>query len=429
MSPPETLAVLPFGNPGGDPQFEYLTSGIAEEIAGTLACVHALRVTASRTAEAAASRHSVGRDAAAELGVATVLEGSARKVGAKLQLQAQLVHVADGAVRWSQRYDRPFAELPAVQVEVVQEVVSALGAAATDMERRLLETPATTDVRAYDSYLQARRFSHQLLRRNQESARELFSQAIDFDGKFGAAYAGLATAHAMLFQYWDSSEENLQAAEAASAEAVSLDGRRPDPHVTRGLALSLVKRYDEAQAEFETAVAICPTSFDACYFLARSCRARGQYAEAAVWFERACDLRPDDYATPALLASCYVSLGRPDDARARQHRSLELAQQHLDRNPDDARTLYLGAGALATIGDTAKAREWAKRAIAMDPDDSAVLYNVACAYAILRLSDSAIDCLEQAIANGFKHWEWIEHDSDLDSLRQHPRFTALLAQR
>ena len=112
-----------------------------------------------------------------------------------------------------------------------------------------------------------------------------------------------------------------------------------------------------------------------------------------------------------------------------QRQALELAEEQLERNPDDARALYLAAGALATLGDGARARQWAKRAIAMDPDDSAVLYNVACAYAILRLSDSAIDCLEQAVANGFGHWQWIEHDSDLDSLREHPRFKAMLAQK
>ena len=76
-----------------------------------------------------------------------------------------------------------------------------------------------------------------------------------------------------------------------------------------------------------------------------------------------------------------------------------------------------------------KAREWAKRAVAMEPEDSAVLYNVACVYTQLGLKDSAIDCLEQAIKNGFGHWEWIEHDSDLDALRDHARFKNLMQQK
>src|SRR3989442_14618893 len=104
-----------------------------------------------------------------------------------------------------------------------------------------------------------------------------------------------------------------------------------------------------------------------------------------------------------------------------QRQALELAEGQLERNPDDARALYLAAGALATLGDSARARQWAKRAVAMDPDDSAVLYNVACAYAILRLTDSAIDCLEQAVANRFCHLQLVEDHLRLHSLaRQAP---------
>jgi Flp pilus assembly protein TadD len=151
--------------------------------------------------------------------------------------------------------------------------------------------------------------------------------------------------------------------------------------------------------------------------------------EAAAWFERACALRPEDYSGLTLLASVYVSLGRIDDARAAQRRALDLAADHLERHPDDTRALYLGAVALSSTGETAKARQWAKRAVAMEPDDSAVLYNVACVYSLLGLADSAIDCLEQAVASGFGHWDWLVHDSDLDPLRAHPRFTALLEGR
>ncbi len=103
-----------------------------------------------------------------------------------------------------------------------------------------------------------------------------------------------------------------------------------------------------------------------------------------------------------------------------------MNQRYLDLNPDDARALYLGAAALAQIGEPAKADGWVRRALAIDPDDGGVLYNVACAYIRLGKTEEAIDCLERAVKNGFGHREWIEQDPDLNPIRDHPRFQALL---
>ena len=103
-----------------------------------------------------------------------------------------------------------------------------------------------------------------------------------------------------------------------------------------------------------------------------------------------------------------------------------IIEQHLELNPDDARALYLGAIDLCYLGDRTRSREWADRALALDPDDAAVLYNVACAYAQLGLIDKALDCLETATLNGAGLRAWIENDPDLNAIRSHPRFQAIL---
>ncbi len=424
-----SIAVLPFANLSGEPDKDYFTDGLAEGVAHTLAPLRALRIAAHASGLAFKGGTLEPREIANRLGVEAVLEGGVRRVGDQLQVTVRLVGVADGAERWASRYDRPLTGVFAVLAEIAAEVARTLGVSATDAEQRAMARSPTTDIAAYDSYLQGRQLAHQLLRRSQDSARMLFEQAVAQDAAFARAHAGLANSHAMMFQYWDSSEANVQAADRASGRAVELGPDVADTHVARGLASSLAKRFDEAHREFATALELRPDCFDACYFLARSYRAEGAMTEAARWFERACALRPEDYATRQLMSSVYTSLGRTEESTALQRKALVLAEEQLERNPDDARALYLAAGALATLGDSARARQWARRAVAMDPDDSAVLYNVACAYAILRLTDSAIDCLEQAVANGFGHWQWIEHDSDLDSLREHPRFKALLAQQ
>lgn len=429
MPTPPSLAVLPFLNLGGAIEQEYLSDGLSEEIRIALAGVHGVHVAPWTASLRFKGRAAEVREAGVELGVAAVLEGSIRKTATRLQVTPQLLSTEDAAPMWSGRFDRPLAEALAIVPDIARQVLAARGVTPTAEEGEALGRPPTTDIRAYDSYLRARQLSHHLLRRNQEYALQLYGDAIKADPSFAQAHAGAAMCAAMMYQYWDSSESNVAAALAASERAAGLAPRLAEARVARGVALSLAKRYDEAEQEFVAAAERQPDSFDAFYFRARSCRSQGQDALAAQWYERACALRPEDYATPQLLASVYMGLGRPEEAKATQRRALQLAERQLERYPDDARALYLGAGALATLGDATRAREWAKRAVAMDPDDSAVLYNVACAYALLGLTDSAIDCLEQAIANGFRHWQWIEHDSDLDGLRASPRFEALLAVR
>jgi tetratricopeptide (TPR) repeat protein len=101
-------------------------------------------------------------------------------------------------------------------------------------------------------------------------------------------------------------------------------------------------------------------------------------------------------------------------------------ERHVELYPEDARALYLGAGALIEVGDTKRSLEWAARALAIDPEESAILYNVACNYSLLGEKEQALDCLEKAVRNGFGHKAWVENDPDFASLRNLPRFQALL---
>ena len=129
-----------------------------------------------------------------------------------------------------------------------------------------------------------------------------------------------------------------------------------------------------------------------------------------------------------LLASPpYRELGRQAEADDALRRGLKIVGRHLELNPDDARALYLGAIALCRLGQNEeKSLEWGRRALAIDSEDPAVLYNVGCLYSVMGRVEDALACLEKAVENGFGHREWFEHDSDLDSLRGDPRFQALL---
>jgi adenylate cyclase len=166
--------------------------------------------------------------------------------------------------------------------------------------------------------------------------------------------------------------------------------------------------------------------FEAHYFYGRACLAQAKLIEAAELFARASQLSPDDYQALLLGAAVCSGLGRQAEAEAAYRRGLQVAEKHLQLHPEDARAFYLGACALCQLGEKERGRDWAGRALVIDPDEPMTLYNIACVYSLSGSREEAVDCLEKAIHHGFRHKEWIENDADLKSLREHPRFKALL---
>jgi serine/threonine protein kinase/tetratricopeptide (TPR) repeat protein len=421
----KSIAVLPFVNMSADPENEYFTDGIAEEIINALSKIQSLRV-ASRTSSFAFKGKSkdIG-EIGVTLKVATVLEGSVRKSGNKLRVTAQLVNVSDGYHLWSERYDRQLEDVFAIQDEIAENIVRALRVVLSEDEKRAIEAAPTTDIEAYDYYLRGRQFFHQFRRTGIQFARRMYERAMEIDPGYALAYAGAADCCSFLYMYWDASKANLDGADMYSRKALELGPELAEAHASRGFAFSLRKQYDEARREFETAIRLNPKLYEAHYLYARACMQEGKLEEAARRYEDAARVRPEDYQALLLMQGPLNGLGRKADAMEAVRRGLQVVEKHLELNPDDARALYLGASALVMVGDRDRSLEWARRAFAIDPEDSGVLYNVACAYVYLGLTEDAIACLEKAVQNGFGHREWLENDSDLDPLRADPRFEAL----
>ena len=423
----KSIAVLPFVNMSADPENEYFTDGIAEEIINALSKVQALRVASRTSSFAFKGKNQDIRQVGEQLNVGTVLEGSVRKAGTKLRVTAQLVNVTDGYHLWSERYDRELQDVFAIQDEIAGNIVKALRVVLSDQEKRAIEKAPTDNVQAYDYYLRGRQFFHQFRRTGILFARRMFERAIEIDPAYALAYAGVGDCCSFLYMYWDGSKANLEGADSASRKALELDPELAEARASRGFAFSLSKRYEEARREFETALRLNPKLYEAHYLYARACFQEGRLEEAVRHYEDAAQVRPEDYQAQLLMQAPLKGLGRNADAEAALRRGLDVAQKHLELNPDDPRALYLGANALIQLGEHQRGLEWVKRAYAMDPEDSGVLYNVACCYAVLGQTDDALVCLEKAIQNGFGHKEWLENDSDLEVLRAEPRFQNLLA--
>ena len=422
-----SIAVLPFADMSSARDQDYFCEGIAEELIHALTKLPNLRV-ASRTASFMFKGKTAELAAIAQqLKVSTVLEGSVRKAGERLRVSVQLVKAADGFHLWSERYDRDINDVFAIQDDIAEKVVIALRLVLGEREKRALSRTQTTHVEAYDCYLRGRKLFYMAGRRNQAEAIKQFEQAVALDPDYALAFAGIADAAGMLFMHHGSAPENLERAERASLKALDLAPHLAECHASRGFAASLSRRYEEAEREFRTALALDPVLFEAAYLFGRMRVAQGRLPEAAELFGQAFEIRSESHDIPLLLTWIYRGLGRSAEALEMAERGVANAQRYAAANPHDPRPLYLGAGGLIVLGRRAEGLAWAGRAYEMGPTDDGILYNLACVYAAAGETERALTCLEGAVANGFSGRDWIEHDSDLDPIRETERFRRIVA--
>jgi adenylate cyclase len=421
-----SVVVLPFNNMSGDPEQEYFSDGITEDVITDLSKVSGLFVVARNTAFTYKGKPVKVQDVCKELGVKYALEGSVRKAGARVRVTGQLIDATDGGHVWADRYDRDLTDIFAIQDEITHAIVEQLKVKLLPQEQRSIAKAPTDNVEAYTYYLRGRQFLHRHSKSYYQLARRMFSKAVELDPAFARAYAGIADCDSFLFLHY---HENvaIDSILAMSAQALALDDKLAEAHASRGLALSLVQRYPDAMAEFERAIELDPNSFEAHYFYGRACFAQDRQTDAAAQFERAAALKPDDYQSPAMLVMIYRAIGRQQDVSTAARKVVEIAEQELSKHPENPRPAYLGAGSLIELGERDRAREWISRAMATDPDDVLTQYNVACVYSKLGELEVAFDLLERLLPHANHETKsWVRYDPDFDALRTQPRYAKVL---
>src|SRR5437773_4601189 len=421
-----SIALLPFVNMSGDPEQEYFSDGITEDIITDLSKVSGLFVVARNTVFTYKGKTAEVQEVAKHLGVNFILEGSVRKAGTRVRVTGQLIHGKDGGHVWADRYDRDLTDIFAIQDEITHAIVEQLKVRLLPQEKKSIQQPPTDNVEAYTCYLKARELFHRGSKSGYKAAREMFVKATALDPSYARAYAGIADCDTFL--YLRTTEPiSFEAILAMSDKALALDNGLADAYASRGAALSAVKRYAEAEIEFEKAINLDPNSFEAHYFYARACVFQGKIEQATALFERAAAIKPDDYASVCILVQFYNSLGRKQDAKEAARKGVKLAERQLTLHPDDAKAAELGSHALIEIGELDRAREWIARALSLEPDNPVTHYNAACGYAMLGDIDKAFELLERGILAGGPEWgRWVQHDSMLDPVRHDPRYPVLL---
>jgi len=423
---PPSIAILSFADMSPEKDQEYFCDGIAEEIINNLTQVTGLRVAARTSCFAFKGKNEDVRTIGRKLGVATVLEGSVRKAGDQLRINTQLINVQDGCHLWSERYDRQLKDVFVIQDEISRSIAATLKVTLSPEERDAIRRVPTQDLQAYDYYLRGKQFYYQYKQKAIEFALRMYTQAIELDPGYALAHAGIADCHAFLYLYAGSHPVHCEQADAASRKAIELNPESAEAYASRGVALALKGAYEEAENAMEAAILLGPRLFEAYYNYARLAFVQGKLQKAIDLYEKAAQLHPADYQSPLLVAQIYADLGREEEAEAARRRGVKAAEERLKLNPDDARALYMGANGLVSLGEIDKGLEWARQAIELDPNDPMLLYNVACIQSLAGQVADALDSLEKSIRNGLTEKRWLERDSNLDPLRRHPRYHALL---
>ena len=420
------IAILPFTNVSGDPEQDYFCEGLAAEILIGLARIPGLHLVARSTVFALEREGLDVGEMGRRLNATAVLDGAVLMAEDRLSITAKLVDVATGKELWTCQFDREMQDVFVVLDEIVAGVTGAFETKAVPERVRNIQSIHTSDVEAYDFYVCGRERFYQYSRQGVEAALEMFRKAIGIDASYALAYCGIADCYSYLYMYVESSDENREEADATSLRALELDPLLAEAYASRGVALSLPCRFEEAEEAFEKAIERDPQLFEARYFYARTSFAQGKLEKAAQLFDEAHWKRPEDFQSLLLTGQIYDALQLPERAAEVRRRGVAIAEQHLHLNPTDTRALYMVANGLVALGETEQGLEWLQRALSLDSHDAMLLYNAGCTYALAHRTDDALDCLERSVEAGVTQKEWYENDSNLDSVRAHPRFKKLL---
>src|SRR5213596_1499042 len=319
----KSIAVLPFENLSDDKENAYFADGIQDDVLTNLSKIGDLKVISRTSVMPYRGKASNVREIGKALGVATILEGSVRRVGNRVRVNVQLINASNDEHLWAEDYDRDLTDVFAIQTDLAQKIARELQAKLSPTEKAQIERKPTENSEAYFAFLQAHDFYTRpdKLRPTVEKAEQLFEQATRLDPDFARAFAGLAWVHNWMYHTYDPTPARKEKARAAADTAIRLQPDLPEAHLALGFYYYYCERnYEKALDEFAIAKRSLPNSPDVYMAIASIERRQGKWAESTANFEKAASLSPKD-------AFVLVNLG--DNYRA--NKNFEVADKIFDR--------------------------------------------------------------------------------------------------
>jgi adenylate cyclase len=349
-----SIAVLPFANMSGDPEQEYFSDGISEDIITDLSKIAGLMVIARNSSFTYKGRSVDIRDVGRDLGVRSVLEGSIRRAGNRVRITAQLIDATNGAHLWADRYDRDLTDIFAVQDDVTRRIVDALKVTLSPAEKARLADSGTPNVDAYDCYLRGRELLalNPKNRERFEQSTKLFMRALELDPSYSQAYAGLSVAYNLDYQnrWSDRPDNSLPLAKYNAELAIEKDPNEPFARQVASWAAMFEKDLDRAKSEADVALSLNPNSSGAYASLGSIHTYSGRPLEAIPALERA--TRLDPAFRPGhlhFLGMAYLLAGKYETAAA-------VLRERILLVPGTDFSRVLMASSLGHLGDIDEAR-------------------------------------------------------------------------
>ena len=422
------VCVLPFQNMSGDVEQEYFSDGICEDITTDLSKISALGVIARNTAFQFKGQAVDICEVAQKLGVSHVLEGSVRKAGGRVRINAQLIDGESGDHVWAERYDRDLEDIFEIQDEISKAIVRALKLKLLPEEEKALEQRGTTNVEAYKLYLLARQYwitgNHGDVRR-EERVMRICMRAVEIDPYYAQAWALLAIAQSNLrYGFGKDVDDGF----AAAHTALAIDPNIAEAHLPMVKRLQIRHSQDAAREKVELALRLSPESWEVNKEAGRFYLMERNVEAATRCYEKAVEAMDTDFHAWAMLATCHMAKGDGKKVREAAKMMVSESERAVQQDPSNGAALGILAGGHALLGDEEGAREWIARALLIDPENLNMRYNFACVLSSLNDVDGAIKMLDTTLSlAGAYQVRIADSDTDFDHMRDDPRFQKMMA--
>jgi adenylate cyclase len=423
----KSIGVLPFVNISTDPEQEYFSDGLTEELIANLSRLKEMRIVSRTTSMLYKGTKKGIQTIGSEMGVHYILEGSVRKSGDNLRITAQLIDVGNDNHLWAETYKGNIGDVFDIQEQVSRQIVDALKITLTPAEDQVLVKRSTLNPEAFDCYLRGRDFLYRRTKKNVLLAIQLFQRAIELDPHYAAAYAGLGESYATFYQVYEKKETWLEKSIESSLKALDFDSELSEAYAALGVAYFNKNLVTEGLAAAQRAIALDPNSYIGFWILGRLYHLSDRDQDAAAMFEKVTEIHPDFYPAYADLQMVYDRLGATEKSSALVDKMLDnIYPRYLSKHPDDDRAHLHFAIYCAKNSREQQARQEAAKALELNPEDSTILYNGACFYAVIDDKETALALLKKAIEAGFEYFEWLKRDPDFDNIREEEEFVNLM---